>query len=326
MGMSREQWLVERKKGVGASEAAAVLGISPWASPADVWARKRGLIPEQEENERLRTGRLFEEPIAQLYAEREKVQLVGGGDRQYDMIWHPAGIPVFATPDRLVLGADRGLEIKTVEPRMAHLWGEEGTDAIPPYYVTQVAVCMAVSGRGEWDVAAWFGLNDFRVYRLVRDRDLEEAIISRLTEWWRRYVVIGEEPEIDGSKAYADYLVQKFPQNRTPLLGANEETEKLLSDLFAIRDQVKADELIETEIENKLKAAIGDAEGIQGICGKVTWRLSRDGTKTDWQEVARMIYDASAAHITWDKTFEDYAKEFTTVKPGSRRFLPTPAK
>ncbi len=35
------------------------------------------------------------------------------------------------------------LEGKTVEPAMSKEWGDEETDQIPPYYVTQVAVCMA---------------------------------------------------------------------------------------------------------------------------------------------------------------------------------------
>ena len=308
--MDRATWLEERKKGIGASEAAAVLGVSPWSSPMDVWARKKQLIPEIEDNERLRTGRLFEEPIAQLYAEREKVTLTGGG---YDLIHHPS-LPVFATPDRLVVGADRGLEIKTVEPAMSKEWGEEGSDQIPRHYITQVAVCMAVTGRAEWDVAAFFGMNDFRVFRLRRDMELEEAILSRLSEFWTRYVVGNEEPAIDGSEACAQYLVQKYPSNRLPLIGANEEAEQLLADLFAIRDQVKADDAIQTEYENKLKAIIGEAEGIQGICGKVLWRKNKDSEKTEWEAVARAL-NAPA----------DLVAQHTIIKPGPRVFRPTAA-
>lgn len=310
--MNRAEWLEERKKGIGASEAAAVLGVSPWSSPVDVWARKRGLIPEIEDNERLRTGRLFEEPIAQLYAEREKVQLTGGG---YDLRFHPAGLPVFATPDRLVVDRPRGLEIKTVEPMAAAAWGEEGSDQIPPYYVTQCAVCMSVTGLPEWDVAAFFGMNDFRVYRLQRDLELEEAILSRLSEFWNRYVVGSEEPAIDGSDGCAQYLATKYPMNRLPLIGANEEAEELLRNLFAIREQVKSDEAIQTEYENRLKAIIGEAEGIQGVCGKVTWRLTKDSTKVEWEAVARAL-NAPA----------DLVAQHTIIKPGSRRFLPTATK
>jgi putative phage-type endonuclease len=319
---TREEWLSARKKGVGASEAAAVLGISPWSSPVEVWARKLGLIPEMEDNERLKTGRYFEEPIAQLYADREKVTLTGGG---FHSIFHPS-LPVFATPDRMVVEYPRGLEIKTVEPAMSKEWGEEETDQIPPYYVTQVAVCMSVTGLPEWDVAAFFGMNDFRIYRLKRDMELEETILSRLAEFWNRYVVGNQEPPLDGSEACAEYLARKYPRNLRPLLGADEEAEKLLSSLFAMRDQTKGDEIILTEYENRLKQIIGEAEGIQGVCGKVLWKKNKDSEKVDWEAVARAIYDASTVNITWDKSLDVYAKEFTTIKPGPRVFRVSPAK
>ena len=312
--MNRDEWLEERKKGIGASEAAAVLGVSPWSSPVDVWARKRGLIPEIEDNERLRTGRLFEEPIAQLYAEREKVTLTGGG---YDLRFHPKGLPIFATPDRIVDDANRprGLEIKTVEPMAASAWGEEGSDQIPPYYVTQVAVCMSVTGLPEWDVAAFFGMNDFRIYRLQRDMELENAILDRCSTFWNRYVIGNEEPALDGSEACAEYLVRKYPANRLPLIGANEEAEQLLANLFAIRDQAKDDDAIQTEYENKLKAIIGEAEGIQGICGRVLWKKNKDSEKTEWEAVARAL-NAPA----------DLIAQHTIIKPGPRVFRPTAAK
>ena len=277
----RERWLENRKKGIGASEAAAVLGISPWSSPVEVWARKRGLIPEMEDNERLKTGRDFEEPIAQLYADREKVTLTGGG---FHSVFHPS-LPVFATPDRMVVEYPRGLEIKTVEPAMSKEWGEEGTDAIPLYYTTQVVVSMAVTNMGEWDVAAFFGMNDFRVYRLRRDLELENTILSRLTEFWNRYIVGNQEPPLDGSEACAEYLARKYPRNIRPLIGADDEAEKLLGKLFTMRDQVSADETYLTGYENRLKQIIGEAEGIQGVCGKVTWKRSKDGEKTDRKSV-----------------------------------------
>jgi putative phage-type endonuclease len=311
MTTSRAEWLANRKKGIGASEAAAVLGISPWSSPVEVWARKLGLIPEMEDNERLKTGRYFEEPIAQLYADREKVTLTGGG---FNSIFHPS-LPVFATPDRMVVEYPRGLEIKTVEPAMSKEWGDEGTDAIPLYYTTQVVVSMAVANVGEWDVAAFFGMNDFRVYRLRRDLELENTILSRLAEFWNRYVIGNQEPPLDGSEACAEYLARKYPRNLRPLLGADEETEKLLVNLFAMRDQTKGDEIILAEYENRLKQIIGEAEGIQGVSGKVLWKKNKDSEKVDWEAVALALNPAA-----------DLIKQYTTIKPGPRVFRVSPAK
>ena len=40
---NREQWLKARQKGIGGSDAAAVLGLSPWKSNVRLWEEKTGL-------------------------------------------------------------------------------------------------------------------------------------------------------------------------------------------------------------------------------------------------------------------------------------------
>lgn len=48
-GMSREAWLEKRRKTIGGSDAAAIVGLSRYASPYTVWADKTGRIPEKED-------------------------------------------------------------------------------------------------------------------------------------------------------------------------------------------------------------------------------------------------------------------------------------
>jgi len=40
--MTRAEWLAARKKGLGGSDAAAVLGISPWKTNEELWEEKTG--------------------------------------------------------------------------------------------------------------------------------------------------------------------------------------------------------------------------------------------------------------------------------------------
>ena len=37
---SHDEWLAEREKGIGASEVAAILGLSPWDTPFSLWLKK----------------------------------------------------------------------------------------------------------------------------------------------------------------------------------------------------------------------------------------------------------------------------------------------
>lgn len=64
MTLSREQWLSERKKGIGGSDSAAVLGLSKWKSPYQVWCDKKGYnFLESSDNASLFWGRTLEPVI-----------------------------------------------------------------------------------------------------------------------------------------------------------------------------------------------------------------------------------------------------------------------
>ncbi len=305
--MDRATWLEERKKGIACSELAAILGVSPWQSEMDIWANKRNLAPDAPDNIIFKTGRELEPLVAREYAEMEKVELIEG-----ELIRH-ATAPLLGTPDRLIKGMSRGLEIKTVQsPYALDKWGEPGTDQVPLFYATQVAGYMAITGFDSWDIAALFVGSDIRIYRVHRDLELEAEILRRVSEWWTRYIVNDNEPAIDGSAACSNYLSQKYQCNTLPLIGANEEAEELLRNLFAIREQVKSDEAIQAEYENRLKAIIGEAEGIQGVCGRVLWKKNKDSEKIDWKSVATALN----API-------DLIKAHTTISPGPRVFRPT---
>ena len=66
----REAWLAERSRSVGASEAAAVLGVCPYSTPIDVWQRKLGLAPPLPESEPMLWGTLLEPIILAEYERR----------------------------------------------------------------------------------------------------------------------------------------------------------------------------------------------------------------------------------------------------------------
>jgi hypothetical protein len=64
--MNKETWLTERRKGIGASEAAAVLGLSRYKSPLDVYLDKTGEIGPQDDSERMYWGRKLEGRVTEM--------------------------------------------------------------------------------------------------------------------------------------------------------------------------------------------------------------------------------------------------------------------
>lgn len=67
--MSRSAWLEARRAGIGGSDAAAILGASPWATPLSVWADKQGLTEDKPDTIAMRFGRDAEEIVARWFAE-----------------------------------------------------------------------------------------------------------------------------------------------------------------------------------------------------------------------------------------------------------------
>ena len=68
-GMTRGTWLEARRGSLGGSDAAAVLGLNPYASPYSVWAEKTGRVPDKPDNEAMRLGRDLEDYVAARWQE-----------------------------------------------------------------------------------------------------------------------------------------------------------------------------------------------------------------------------------------------------------------
>lgn len=281
----RAMWLEERRAGLGGTDAAAILGLSPWANPLQVWLEKRGEGVPRPDSEAMYWGRALEDPIARRYMEVTG-RRVWNPERVYRHKEHPM---LIGTPDRLSLDDARGLEVKTASDRFAHEWGEPGTDAIPQHYVVQCLHYMSVVDVDLWDVAVLIGASDFRVYTIRRNRDLEQAITTRLTEWWTRHIVGGERPELDGSVATRDYLQRAHPFNKLDMLKSDDIADALAADLRAARAVLDEWGPRADEAANRLRAIIGDHEGVEGADWRATWKSPKASTVVDWEGYARAL-------------------------------------
>ena len=109
LGLSRSDWLKWRRKGIGGSDAGAILGMNSWSTPYRIWAEKLGMLPEQEDNEAMRQGRDLEEYVAQRFAEKTGKKI----RRRNAMFMHDDYPWMLANIDRDIVGENAGLECKT---------------------------------------------------------------------------------------------------------------------------------------------------------------------------------------------------------------------
>lgn len=261
-----------RRSALGASEVAAVLGLSPNRGPLDVWMTKdkpsRGALvvddgtsagPEAE------VGQFLEQGLLALYSHRTGIEVVRGRTTR-----HPSKPWAIATPDGLAVREDRGCECKVVGSWMADHWTE---DDVPDYVFVQSAWCMAITGRRYWDVVALLDGTDLRVYSIARDQALEDMLLSEAEAWWTTYVDGDLEPPTEDPEEKLRYLRQRYGQSkghRVRLANGDAITEAARR-LAAVKAEIKALERQETALENVLCEAIGDDYGLRGEWGSFLW-------------------------------------------------------
>lgn len=275
-----------RKTGIGASEIGAVAGLSPWAGPLDVYLRKLGLV-DDEPSEAAEWGHALEPAIAARYARDTGATLAS-----CTTMAHPSEPWILATPDRLAFQGDDEwlLEVKTASLRVAHRWGEPGTDEVPEEYLAQVTWQMLVTGHRRADVALLLGGQDYRVYSVAYDAELAAALVERGRQFWFGHVEAQVPPAAGSEKAVREWLRLRYPRDEREIRAATEEEIAALEDLRLARAAFDAAEAAKEAAELRVKNAIGDCAGLDaGSLGRVTWKKNKDGSKTDWQAVAKAL-------------------------------------
>jgi len=279
----RKAWLEERRKGICATDIAAISGIHPYKTALEVYVEKtEGTDKDLSDNEAVEWGLRLEEVIATKYAESHGVELTDCG-----LVVHPDTDWRRATPDRLVVGEDRGVEVKTAGIRQAARWGEEQTDQVPEEYLVQVAWQCATLGYDTWDIAVLLAGQEYREYRLHRDTELEAGLIQLGHDFWTDHVLKRIPPPLDGSDSARAYLLGRFPRNVEPLLTATPEAEEWAGKLREAKDRIAEAEADEARAKQELMAIIGDHDGIEGDFGKIYWRLQAG--RASWKSIAEAL-------------------------------------
>ena len=319
--VGRARWLRARQRGIGGSDAAAILGVSPFATEFDVWRDKVGVLESKPDTEAMWWGREMESLLARRYSERTGRSLLLLDPP--GILQHASAPEIIGTPDRIVMGEERGLELKTAGEHGRHEWGLPGSDDIPAHYLAQCVHYMAVTGFPVWDVAVLIGGNDFRIYHVHRDEALERAVVDRLRAWWQEHVVRGEPVPPAGTKSNDETLRRMFPTHTGDVVLAPRELEPAAATLAALMNTEKLVKAKAAEARAQLKLAIGANAGIESAGWRALWTAPKPKRVTDWQAVANDLVLKLYEVDYWKQhpqTLAELIAPHTTEKPASRRF------
>lgn len=272
-------WHKLRAAGIGSSEIAAVLGISPWDSPFSLyWQKVNGWSTP--DNPEMAAGRRAEQVVADWYLEvadplentvLERAGLYASDARPWQL----------ATPDRLIYSQCDACDGNGFEPDgliCGHCkgslvdgpllglleckyviggwdgWGETGTDEVPVHYRAQALWQADVLDASEVFIAAWHGA-DLRVFRIHRDeRDLH--VMRTAGERFMHRLAVGDIPDVDGHNETIRALKTLHPS----IEDRKEEVTQVTADGYRRARALKARTAATADLwEARLRAEMGNA-------------------------------------------------------------------
>lgn len=333
----------DRSLGPTASTIAGILGLHPFMTPLTVWQEARGEHVDKGDPEAMRMGHKLE-PICRSEYEEQTGRTITQPERYRRRV---DDMDVTATADGVTFdGVDaRGVECKSHRVYAAGDYGQPGTDEVPAHEWIQCQVGMALANLPAWDLVPIID-GRVRIYSINRDSARASSMIETACRWWRDHVIAERMPAPSGRSIDNAAIAAIWPgtwRAKPELLAAGRVEVELIENLKTARRARKTAEILESTLEQKLKLAIGDADGL--IVGngpdKVTWRKATDGRKVDYQAalvdyqnhvqlaLSRAMQLAAGANAEAQARLAsvlDIPKAaalaaFTTITPGSRRFL-----
>lgn len=261
-GADRTDWHRTRATGIGSSDALAVLGLSDWATPYELWLDKTGQLPPGPSRGRMKWGQMLEPVVAAWFTEETALQVMPTGTWRHrrPLVDGPQGtLWALCNPDRLVQDG-AGLETKTVSPRSPHarLW----RDMVPDYPEAQAQWCMGVTGMWDWWVAALpDGAEAPHIHRVHRNQEVIDALFEAAADFASTYVLPRVAPPVDPRPSTEKAI------NRAALVagvaGAVElghVLDELLVRRARLKAEMKAADAELTGVENEIKAMLANPD------------------------------------------------------------------
>ncbi|MDD6484026.1 MAG: YqaJ viral recombinase family protein [Clostridiales bacterium] len=213
MFLTTPEWEAIRCCGIGGSDAAVVLGVSPYRGKRAVYHDKV-LTPLYEKDNGAKQyifsyGHSVEQLVIDTFCERTGAEQIP----ETRMFASTENSFITANIDAIVKMPDGRLavfEAKTTSPYNQDMWENGG---IPVQYVPQIRQYMNVLDDpriNEAYIGCIFGNtpDQYRCSHLLRDIDKEKSQVEQIKEFWEYYVLENDEPELSGNVEHDKEIVE----------------------------------------------------------------------------------------------------------------------
>ncbi|MGB6926378.1 YqaJ viral recombinase family protein [Psychrobacter sp.] len=311
--LSRQDWLALRQSGIGGSDIAAIIGVSPYATAYDIYQSKTQPVNE-DSNEFAYWGTVLEDVVAREFSKRNglKIQNVNFLMRHPEHHWAIANIDR-AIINRDVSGnvrfkdgkltTDQIVEIKTASEYVGKNWGLEESDEVPDQYQCQAQWYMGVTGVDVCHMAVLIGGNKYRQYKIERHQDFIDYLFEAAESFWNDNVLAGVEPDATTLQNAKDKYPRHNPDT-TLDVALDSEAAKVFEHYESLKAQEKevkaALELAQTDLicqiqDNETLAIDGEVVATYKV--QVSNRFDSSRLKKDMPELAEKYVKQSESRV-----------------------------
>lgn len=265
---NRQEWLQRRRSGIGGSDAAAIVGLSPFRNALDIYREKVGEVADEKQTPAQQRGLLLEALVVELYSE-----LTGKQVRRQAQRAHPDHPFIIANIDRQIFanGDPRGtglLEVKCPSIKPFLRYQREG---LPAHMVVQGQHYLGVTGY-QWMAFAIFNADLWKLthFEVERDETFITNLFAREVEFWQNHVERREPPRVLQAVLAPPTgmpdVVGAIPQREDPEWAAAVESYKQSVTLAETAEQV------EVAAKARLKELMGEYGAVEGADLRAYWR------------------------------------------------------
>ncbi len=284
--------MTERNSFIGASEAAAALGLSRYKTPLQLWGEKTGNLPVEDVSGKLavKLGNALEETVCKIFCEETGKEVRKAVETRF----HPNYPFIGATLDRLVVGEKVPLEAKAIS---AWRKKEYNDGQSPIEYQIQLMVQIIVTGAPYGYLATLIGNEEFKWIKIERDDIVFKQLVEKLVHFWG-FVERKEMPGII-TRYDSDVLYNLFPlaEEGSQIDLGDAATRMIESRNSMIVDLKNLEGLID-KTENEIKAMLKESES--AIAGKF---------KITWKNQSQVRIDTKALKEAMPDVYKKFGKE-----------------
>lgn len=271
----------DRKLYIGGSDIAAVMGVSRWKTPLQLWAEKTGQVEAEDisDVEHVELGSELEDFIAKRFEKKTGLKVRRAPQRYINKVYPYISCQV----DRLITGTDDLLECKNASAWKEKEWaGEE----IPIEYILQVSWQLMITGRRTGYIAVLIGGNKFIWKKIEADHELFEKMMDAANSFWA--MVQDKTPPVTEAGDNS-FMVELYPTAGEEIKEASEDVTAAVALLQQTKAQIIDLEKTKDEIEAKIKSVIGEAGGIKTPEYTIKWLNVKGSTFTVRKKDSRML-------------------------------------